>query len=65
MLSEKGSVAEKFKSVVDAKKSLVRTVGMEVARAFQDATRVIRIMIFLHSAQDFPSILRLYGLEDS
>jgi hypothetical protein len=37
---------------------------MEVARAVQDAARVLRIVIFLHSAKDFSSVLRLYGIEN-
>jgi hypothetical protein len=52
MLSEKGSVAKKL-SIVEARERFVRTVKMEAGRAFQDATRVIRIMIFLHSARFF------------
>jgi hypothetical protein len=45
-------------------KRAIRTVSMEVARAVQDAARVLRIVIFLHSAKDFPSVLRLYGIEN-
>jgi hypothetical protein len=57
MLSEKGSVAEKFNSLVDAERRFVRTVKMEAGRAFQDAACVVRIMIFLHSTRDFPLFL--------
>jgi hypothetical protein len=42
-----------------------RTARMEVGRAVQDAARIIRIMTSLHSAKDFQSVLRLYGIEDS
>jgi 3-hydroxyisobutyrate dehydrogenase-like beta-hydroxyacid dehydrogenase len=44
-------------------KRAFRTVRMEVATAVQNAAGVIRIIIFLHSAKDFPSVLRLYGIE--
>ena len=42
----------------------IRTVSVEVARAVQDAARVLRIVIFLHSAKDFSSVLRLYGIKN-
>jgi hypothetical protein len=65
MLSKIESVTVKSKSIVDAEKRVIRKASMEVARAVQDAVRVLRIMIFLHSAKDFSSVLRLYGMEDS
>jgi hypothetical protein len=37
----------------------------EVGRAVQEAAHVLRIMVFLHSTKDFPSVLRLYGMEVS
>jgi hypothetical protein len=46
-------------------KRAVRTAGLEIARAFQGAVHLLRIIVFLHSAKDFPSVLRLYGIEDS
>jgi hypothetical protein len=46
-------------------KRVVRTASEEVASAVQDAAHVLRIMILLRSAKDFPSILRLYGIESS
>jgi hypothetical protein len=59
------SVTRKFKSTVVAAKRLIRKVSEEVARAGQDAAHVFRVMIFLHSAKDFPSVLKLYGIENS
>ncbi|MGD0978568.1 MAG: hypothetical protein ABR962_05435 [Candidatus Bathyarchaeia archaeon] len=38
---------------------------MKAVGAVQDAARVLRVMAFLHSAKDLPSILRLYGIENS
>jgi len=46
-------------------KCAVRTAGLEIARAFQGGVHLLRIIVFLHSAKDFPSVLRLYGIEDS
>jgi hypothetical protein len=59
------SVTMKFKSTVDAEKRFIRKVNKEVARTGQDAVHVLRVMIFLHSAKDFPSVLKLYGMENS
>lgn len=65
MLSKTESVTTKFKSIIDAEKRAIQKASMEVARAAQDAARVVRIIIFLHSVKDFPSVLRLYGIEES
>lgn len=35
----------------------------EVAGTVRDGTHMFRIMIFLRFAKDFPSILKLYGVE--
>lgn len=59
------SVTKKFKSTVDAEKRFIWKVRKEVVRAGQDAAHVLRIMIFLHSAKDFPSVLKLYGMGNS
>jgi hypothetical protein len=54
----------KFKSQVDAEKRFIRKVYMEVVRAGQEAVHVLKIMVFLHSAKDFQSVLKLYGMEN-
>lgn len=46
-------------------KRAVGTAGLEIGRAFQGAVHLLRIIVFLHSAKDFPSVLRLYGIGDS
>ena len=51
-----------FESAVVAERRFMWKVK-EVARAGQDAVCVLRVMIFLHSAKDFPSVLKLYGME--
>jgi hypothetical protein len=65
MMSRMESVTAKFKTVIDNEKRAFRTARMTVGRTTQDAARVLRIIIFLHSAKDFPSVLRLYGIEES
>jgi hypothetical protein len=65
MLSMMERVTAKFKTVIDAEKRAFRTARMTVGRAAHDTARVLRIVIFLHSAKDFPSVLRLYGIEES
>jgi hypothetical protein len=55
----------KSESTDDADKRFIRKVGMEVVRAGKEVVHVLKVMIFLHSAKDFPSVLRLYGIEDS
>jgi hypothetical protein len=46
-------------------KHAVRTATIEVARAVQEASRILKIITFLPSAKDLPSFLKLYGIEDS
>jgi hypothetical protein len=65
ILTKIESVNMKFKAIVDIVKCAIRTGRMEVAKAVQETACVFRIMIFLHSAKDFPSVLRLYGIEGS
>jgi len=40
-------------------------ISAEAVKTLRDAVRVLRIVVFLHSAKDFPSVLKLYGAEDS
>ena len=54
----------KFKNTVDAEKRFVRKVYMEVVRAGQQVAHVLKIMVFLHSARDFQSVLKPYGIEN-
>jgi hypothetical protein len=46
-------------------KRAIRSAGMKAAVAVQQTAQVLKIMVSLHSAKDFPSVLRLYGLEGS
>jgi hypothetical protein len=36
---------------------------MEAVKTVEEAARVLRIMILLHTAKDFPSALRLYEIK--
>lgn len=45
-------------------KRAVRAATIEVASAVREASRLLRIITFLHSARDLPSVLT-YGIEDS
>jgi len=53
----------KFKSKVDAGKRFIRKI-YEVVRAGQEVAHLLKIMVFLHSAKDFQSVLKLYGIEN-
>lgn len=57
-------VTVKLTRISCAKKSLVQAARMKATRATRDVAHVLRIMIFLHSAKDFSSVLRLYGMEN-
>jgi hypothetical protein len=45
-------------------KSAVRTARTEATKVTHEAIQVLKIMIFLRSAKDLPSVLKLYGIED-
>jgi hypothetical protein len=45
-------------------KHAIRTANMKVAKAVKDSAHILRIMTSLHSSKDFPSVLKLYGIED-
>ena len=40
----------------------ISTFSAKAASAVREAAHVFRIMVSLHSAKDFPSVLRLYGI---
>jgi len=41
----------------------ISTFSAKAASAMREAADVFRIMVCLHSAKDFPSVLRLYGIQ--
>lgn len=46
-------------------KSAIQTASMKATKAVQEAARVFRIMVFLSSAKDLPSVLRIYGIDSA
>jgi hypothetical protein len=52
------SATAKFKTMIDAEKRVIRRASMKVGRVTQDVARLLRIIVFLHSAKDFPSRAR-------
>jgi len=44
-------------------KRAVQAASAEIAITVRDVAHVFRIIIFLRFAKDFPSILKLYGVE--
>jgi|GEM_PF-3501721 len=65
MLTKIELVVMKFRSVIDAEKRAIRSASVNFVSGVQGSARVLRIIIFLHSTKDLPSVLRLYGVEDS
>jgi hypothetical protein len=59
-----GKVATSHPLLGKRVKGAIRKASVEVASAVRNAARILRIMTFLHSAKDFSSVLRLYGIED-
>jgi len=46
-------------------KGYVHAVSTKAASAMRETAHIFRIMVFLHSAKDFRSVLRLYGVESA
>jgi hypothetical protein len=57
-------LSTKFECMTMVQKRFARKIRMDAMRTLRDAARVFRIMVFLHSAKDLSSVLRLYGAED-
>jgi len=45
--------------------SSVHAISKKAATAMREMAHIFRIMICLHSAKDFPSVLRIYGIENT
>jgi hypothetical protein len=61
-MTRKRAIATKILLAQRARVVVTKTCS-EVVKAWQNAVRVLRIMIFLHSAEDLSCVLRLYGIE--
>jgi hypothetical protein len=65
MLSKTESLTIRLEDRVKAWKRAVLRACIGLVKAAKDGIRVLKIMVFLHSATDFTSVLRLYGIEGS
>ena len=45
-------------------KRAIRATSKEVSNSMQEVALLLRIMIFLRSAKDYESVLKLYGIDD-
>lgn len=61
-MTRKRAIAAKILLAQHARVAVSKTRS-EMVKAWQNAVRVLRIMILLHSAEDLSCILRLYGIE--
>lgn len=61
-MAGKGATAMKILLAQQARVVVTKTRS-EMVKTWQNAVRVLRIMIFLHSAEDLSCVLRLYGIE--
>lgn len=61
-ITRKGAIATKI-LLAQRTRVVVTKARSEMAKAWQNTVRVLRIMIFLHSAEDLSCVLRLYGIE--
>jgi hypothetical protein len=57
-------LSTKFECMTTVGRRFVRKIRVEALRILRDVARVFRIMVFLHSAKDLSSVLKLYGAED-
>jgi hypothetical protein len=55
----------KPEGAITGEKQFARKAKEAASNAVHDAVRILRIIILLHSAKDFSSVLQLYGMDDS
>jgi hypothetical protein len=60
-LTENKSYAVKYRILVAKMNRTLQNARTEVPRSVHETVHVFRIMLFLHSAKDFATVLRLYG----
>ena len=51
----------KLEHMIVEERRFAHKIGAEAVKIMRNAVRVLRIMIFLHSAKDFSSVLKLHG----
>ena len=64
MLIRTRKLSIKLECITMVGRRFARKITVEAARTLRGAVQVFRIMVFLHSAKDLSSVLKLYGAED-
>lgn len=52
-------------SIKDRARSIFHTAIMKAKTDIREAAHVFKIMVFLHTAKDFPTVLKVYGIEST
>ena len=55
----------KLEHMIVEERLFAHNIRTEAVKIIRNAVRALKIMIFLHSAKDFSSVLKLYGTIDS
>lgn len=63
LLIEERKLSMKLEGLIADKRRFAREIRAWAVKTVRNAVHVLRIMIFLHSARDFSSVLKLYGAE--
>lgn len=64
MLIKARKLSIKLECMTMVGRRFARKIRVEAARTLRGVVRIFRIMVFLHSAKDLSSVLKLYGAED-
>jgi hypothetical protein len=65
LLNRARKLGMKLEYMTMERRRFAHKISVEAVKTVRDAVRVFRIMVFLHSAKDFSSVLKLCGSEDS
>jgi hypothetical protein len=52
-------------SIKDRARNIFHMTNMKAKTDIREAAHVLRIMVFLHNAKDFPTVLKVYGIEST
>ena len=63
LLIEERKLSMKLEGLIANKRRFAREIRAGAVKTVRNEVRVLRIIIFLHSAMDFSSVLKLYGAE--
>ena len=64
LLIEERKLSMKLEGLIADERRFAREIRAGAVKTVRNAVRVLRIIIFLHSARDLSSVLKLYGAED-